>query len=72
MLTLDISGTDVEVAGNSEKERVDPSEHGVDGTVVVVAMFPAFDNACVVTMDNDLSSNVSHRSDGMHEGLKSD
>ena len=71
MFTLDVSGTDVKAAGNSEKERVDLSEHGVGGTVAVVAIFPAFDNACVVTMDNDLTSNVSHGSDGTHEELKS-
>ena len=72
MFTLDVSGTDVEVAGNSEKERVDPSEHGVGGTVAVAAVFPAFNNACVVIMDDDLTSNVSHGSDGAHEEFKSD
>lgn len=53
------------------KESVDPSEHSVGGTVVVTAIFPALDNACVVTMGDDLSSNANQRSNGTHEELKS-
>lgn len=68
MLAWDKSNNDAkEGAGFTGQKGVDSFEDGVDAIVAVSANFPAFDNAGVVAVDEEVLFRINGASDGKDE-----
>jgi hypothetical protein len=51
---------------------VDPLKNSIDLLILVFSLPPSFDNARVVSMDEDMAANIRERGKSVYEELESD